>query len=132
MAKTISRRPKLAPRRPADFEAAPAPVQKPEEKAASISRSEVEVWNSTFPRRAWIGGEPKPATESPQVRPAGHERGLAASQEKVASVSQILTQIERAYVAPADFPGLCRNCARLTDCTYPKPEGGVWHCDEYE
>lgn len=28
--------------------------------------------------------------------------------------------------------GLCRNCGRFETCTYPKPEGGVWHCDEYE
>jgi hypothetical protein len=130
MAKTITR-PKLAPRRPADFEVAPAPVQ-PEEKAVSKSRSEVEVWNATFPRRAWLDGEATTQSESPQVRPAGHERGQGAPQEAPASVSQILTQIERAYVAPADIPGLCRNCARLSDCTYPKPAGGVWHCDEYE
>ena len=28
--------------------------------------------------------------------------------------------------------GLCATCGRLPDCTYPKPEGGVWHCDEFE
>jgi hypothetical protein len=27
--------------------------------------------------------------------------------------------------------GLCAYCDRLTTCTYPKPEGGVWHCEEY-
>ncbi len=26
--------------------------------------------------------------------------------------------------------GLCRECARQSACTYPKPPGGVWHCDE--
>jgi len=31
-----------------------------------------------------------------------------------------------------DYRGLCRTCSRLTECTYPKPEGGVWHCEEYE
>jgi hypothetical protein len=32
--------------------------------------------------------------------------------------------------APA-VRGLCVNCARLEGCTYPKPEGGVWRCEEY-
>lgn len=27
--------------------------------------------------------------------------------------------------------GLCANCENLNVCTYPKPEGGVWHCEEY-
>jgi hypothetical protein len=29
------------------------------------------------------------------------------------------------------LPGLCRNCALATRCTYPKPAGGVWLCEEY-
>jgi hypothetical protein len=28
--------------------------------------------------------------------------------------------------------GLCMNCAYRETCLYPKPEGGVWHCEEYE
>lgn len=28
--------------------------------------------------------------------------------------------------------GLCVNCERLASCTFPKPAGGVWHCEEYE
>lgn len=27
--------------------------------------------------------------------------------------------------------GLCANCSKVDDCTYDKPPGGVWHCDEY-
>jgi len=27
--------------------------------------------------------------------------------------------------------GLCVNCANRDNCTLPKPEGGVWHCEEY-
>jgi hypothetical protein len=29
-------------------------------------------------------------------------------------------------------PGLCGICARRETCTFPKPDGGVWHCDEFE
>jgi len=27
--------------------------------------------------------------------------------------------------------GLCRHCAGRDACTYPRPEGGVWQCEEY-
>jgi len=27
--------------------------------------------------------------------------------------------------------GLCMNCDDAETCTLPKPEGGVWHCEEY-
>lgn len=27
--------------------------------------------------------------------------------------------------------GLCRLCDGRETCTYPWPEGGVWHCEEY-
>ena len=28
--------------------------------------------------------------------------------------------------------GLCSNCKHRETCTFPKPQGGVWHCEEYE
>jgi hypothetical protein len=27
--------------------------------------------------------------------------------------------------------GLCRNCESRRTCAFPRPEGGVWHCEEY-
>jgi hypothetical protein len=30
------------------------------------------------------------------------------------------------------YRGLCMNCEHRETCTYPKPEGGIWHCEEYE
>ncbi|MBD3373281.1 MAG: hypothetical protein GF403_11275 [Candidatus Coatesbacteria bacterium] len=30
------------------------------------------------------------------------------------------------------YRGLCRTCRRAERCTYPKPPGGVWYCEEYE
>jgi len=27
--------------------------------------------------------------------------------------------------------GLCCNCKNRATCVFPKPEGGVWHCEEY-
>jgi hypothetical protein len=39
---------------------------------------------------------------------------------------------------PVDQPGssssakgLCTLCENLRTCTYPRPEGGVWHCEDY-
>ena len=28
--------------------------------------------------------------------------------------------------------GLCRTCVHALDCQFVKPEGGVWHCEEFE
>jgi len=28
--------------------------------------------------------------------------------------------------------GLCMNCDNAKICVLPKPEGGVWHCEEYQ
>ena len=32
----------------------------------------------------------------------------------------------------ARYKGLCGNCEERRSCTFPKPEGGVWHCEEYQ
>ena len=31
-----------------------------------------------------------------------------------------------------NLKGLCRLCDKVATCTFPKAEGGVWHCEEYE
>jgi hypothetical protein len=33
---------------------------------------------------------------------------------------------------PGKHAGLCVNCEHRKTCTYPRSEGGVWHCEEYE
>jgi len=30
-----------------------------------------------------------------------------------------------------NWAGLCRNCDNRKSCNFPKPDCGVWHCDEY-
>ncbi|MBE0534032.1 MAG: hypothetical protein IH624_00060 [Phycisphaerae bacterium] len=27
--------------------------------------------------------------------------------------------------------GLCLDCENRLACVFPKPEGGIWHCEEY-
>ena len=29
------------------------------------------------------------------------------------------------------YRGLCVTCGNRASCTFPKPEGGVWHCEEF-
>jgi hypothetical protein len=31
-----------------------------------------------------------------------------------------------------DYAGLCMNCDHRTECMHPKPESGVWHCEDYD
>jgi hypothetical protein len=28
--------------------------------------------------------------------------------------------------------GLCGNCVHRITCRFPRPESGVWHCEEYQ
>ena len=30
------------------------------------------------------------------------------------------------------FVGLCCDCENRQNCIFPKPEGGIWHCQEYQ
>jgi len=30
------------------------------------------------------------------------------------------------------YKGLCMNCAHRHYCLLPRPESGVWHCEEYD
>lgn len=29
------------------------------------------------------------------------------------------------------YKGLCSDCVNYAICSFPKPESGVWHCEEY-
>ncbi len=31
-----------------------------------------------------------------------------------------------------EYKGLCANCEKRDECTFPRPAGGVWHCEEYQ
>lgn len=31
----------------------------------------------------------------------------------------------------SEILGLCSNCAHYPGCSFPKPEAGVWHCEDY-
>lgn len=42
----------------------------------------------------------------------------------------IFPSISAAEKGATEMKGLCVQCARRHTCAYPKPAGGVWHCDE--
>lgn len=48
----------------------------------------------------------------------------------------LVPKSERRKVAKGEdsreFRGLCVSCENRETCIYPKPEGGVWHCEECE
>lgn len=37
----------------------------------------------------------------------------------------------RAMPSTNGYVGLCMNCENARTCVLPKPEGGIWHCEEY-
>ncbi len=50
------------------------------------------------------------------------------------SREKAVTKKTKEQVAPEASPqlkGLCVNCENRETCMFPKPEGGVWHCEEY-
>jgi hypothetical protein len=55
--------------------------------------------------------------------------------ENPAPAPRILSFTTSASVAEKDsskFAGLCASCKKRETCIYPKSEGGVWRCEEYE
>jgi len=32
----------------------------------------------------------------------------------------------------SELIGLCNDCESRQTCVFPKPEGGIWHCEEYQ
>jgi hypothetical protein len=56
---------------------------------------------------------------SPSPKIAGKEKPLPAA------------QVDAEDKDSGKFIGLCSNCDNRRTCAFPKPEGGVWHCEEY-
>jgi hypothetical protein len=59
--------------------------------------------------------------------PAERSAGARAAWPAAASPARRAVEEEA-----AQFSGLCVNCEHRRTCTSPKPEGGVWHCENYE
>ena len=57
--------------------------------------------------------------------------GKAPERVSVEGIMPPRTGLVEAETALGAWVGLCKNCANRQDCGYPKPEGGVWRCEEY-
>jgi hypothetical protein len=60
------------------------------------------------------------------------EPGMPAAEARQPSTREMAaspasTESEQA----SEYLGLCCNCENRKGCTHPKPEGGVWFCQEY-
>ena len=45
--------------------------------------------------------------------------------------ASVPVQEVKAGLADSEFLGLCATCENRTECVFPKPESGVWSCDEF-
>jgi hypothetical protein len=59
--------------------------------------------------------------------------GVVETASSLTVLDSLRDEKERFNVANREwFPGLCTSCEKLEACTFPKPEGGVFSCDEFE
>jgi len=54
------------------------------------------------------------------------------STEEIARKSELRTPPRQETDTPSELKGLCMNCEDRDICLLPKPEGGIWHCEEYK
>ncbi len=83
----------------------------------------VEALTCTFPK---VQGQPIIFCEE-------FDGYLRNGHEENPDVEAILSHVNvkpRAKKAKV-FQGLCSNCESREACTFPKAEGGIWHCEEY-
>jgi hypothetical protein len=46
-------------------------------------------------------------------------------------VASLVEEVRPEPKVEARAMGLCANCDVRDTCTLPRPQGGVWHCEEY-
>lgn len=73
-----------------------------------------------FPRN---GDGPVHYCEEFDIEPTGPALAAAPSEELVH---------EDTTTDRESYPGICSTCEKRDTCTFPKPEGGVWQCEEFE
>jgi hypothetical protein len=78
----------------------------------------------------WARNSDRPVLQCEQF-----ELGVASPPPTTARANSPAKGLEGARSAEREeahnYPGLCSNCDNRETCIYPRPEGGIWHCDEY-
>lgn len=54
--------------------------------------------------------------------------GNARESKPISDASKASPTVEQPHI----YRGLCVNCDVRETCTLPRPEGGVWYCEEYQ
>jgi len=78
-----------------------------------------------------------PRDQSRPVMQCEEFEGITPDPAKCAEKTRSLSEDSRANSSTVEdhsdtHIGLCSNCEKRETCTFPKPESGVWHCEEYE
>ena len=84
----------------------------------TCSKGEVCTFPRDLSRPVWSCDEFDGSYLAPAFPPA---RNIVAARRR--TLSEELSEA-------TEVNGLCRECANRSTCSYPKPPGGVWHCDE--
>ncbi len=61
-----------------------------------------------------------------------HVPEVEAVNHRAARIPRAAVEVRAGELDVAEYRGLCKNCEKRETCLYPKPEAGVWHCEEYE
>ena len=86
----------------------------------------VHTRTCTFPRR-----EAQPVLNCEEFD-GGEQNAVGTPAEVVAPSVTIRAQTMCKTEPSARLRGLCGTCEKRATCTFPKAEGGVWHCEEFE
>ncbi len=95
--------------------------------ASGLCSTCIHERDCTFPRRA---GEPVLFCEEF----CGAESSGPCARSRVVSA---LHTVESRTTCPSEESlsndkGLCATCEKCATCVFPRAEGGVWHCEEFE
>lgn len=91
-------------------------------------------------RKAKVSPAPRKQTATQEVKPISKLRewkllykpNPLTAADKASPQKGSPTKSNSEEKDPENFKGLCRNCRKLKTCKLPKPEGGVWRCEEYQ
>ena len=74
------------------------------------------------PRRPVLQCDEYECAESAPIRSTGKDSLAATVLQKAPEAEE---------EDSSKYMGLCSNCENREACVFPKPEGGVWRCEEY-
>ena len=104
---------------------AETPIKNPS-SGSGLCATCVDTGTCTFPRR-----ESEPVLFCEEFD-GGEQNTVGAPVEVVAPSATVRAQAMCKTEPSAKLRGLCGTCDKRATCMFPKAEGGVWHCEEFE